>query len=170
MFPWGRLPQNTAATCFSWRVMAPRRSICSTITVWLPGRCRSAPAALPIWRQPSRRADRLQSSSWVADRTWASQWNLDSEVAAWGEVWDRSGLLAPSAEASVDCSAPRTVGCVGGKEEPRARFSTSEPMGLELEGKKDGSIVVHKVHAGSAERAALHKLAVEPLSTSYVVN
>ena len=32
------------------------------------------------------------------------------------------------------------------KEEPRARFSTSEPMGLELEGKKDGSIVVHKVH------------------------
>ena len=35
------------------------------------------------------------------------------------------------------------------KEEPRARFSTTEPMGLELEGKKDGSIVVHKVHAGS---------------------
>jgi hypothetical protein len=35
------------------------------------------------------------------------------------------------------------------KEEPRARFSTAEPMGLELEGKKDGSIVVHKVHAGS---------------------
>ena len=29
------------------------------------------------------------------------------------------------------------------------RFSTSSPMGLELEGKKDGSIVVHKVHAGS---------------------
>jgi len=35
------------------------------------------------------------------------------------------------------------------KEEPRARFSTSEPMGLELEGKKDGSIVVHKVHTNS---------------------
>jgi hypothetical protein len=35
------------------------------------------------------------------------------------------------------------------KEEPRARFSTAEPMGLELEGKKDGSIVIHKVHAGS---------------------
>ena len=35
------------------------------------------------------------------------------------------------------------------KEEPRARFSTAEPMGLELEGKKDGSIVVHKVHSKS---------------------
>ena len=35
------------------------------------------------------------------------------------------------------------------KEEPRARFSTAEPMGLELEGKKDGSIVVHKVHTNS---------------------
>ena len=35
------------------------------------------------------------------------------------------------------------------KEEPRARFSTSSPMGLELEGKKDGSIVVHKVHTNS---------------------
>ena len=32
---------------------------------------------------------------------------------------------------------------------PRARFSTSSPMGLELEGKKDGSIVVHKVHSKS---------------------
>jgi len=35
------------------------------------------------------------------------------------------------------------------QEEPRARFSTSEPMGLELEGCKDGSIVVHKVHTNS---------------------
>ena len=35
------------------------------------------------------------------------------------------------------------------QEEPRARFSTSEPMGLELEGCKDGSIVVHEVHTNS---------------------
>ena len=34
-------------------------------------------------------------------------------------------------------------------KETRARFSTAEPMGLELEGKKDGSIVVHKVHTNS---------------------
>jgi hypothetical protein len=34
-------------------------------------------------------------------------------------------------------------------KETRARFSTSQPMGLELEGCKDGSIVVHKVHTNS---------------------
>ena len=36
-----------------------------------------------------------------ADRTWASQWNLDGEVAAWGEAWDRPELLPPSAVAPL---------------------------------------------------------------------
>ncbi len=34
-------------------------------------------------------------------------------------------------------------------KETRACFSTAEPMGLELEGCKDGSILVHKVHTNS---------------------
>ena len=46
-----------------------------------------------------------------------------------------------------DCELPPSP--PPSRKEPRARFSTSSPMGLELEGKKDGSIVVHKVHTNS---------------------
>jgi hypothetical protein len=46
-----------------------------------------------------------------------------------------------------DCELPPSP--PPSRKEPRARFSTSSPMGLELEGKKDGSIVVHKVHSKS---------------------